>query len=427
MEKNNNCIYCGRNPVPHFINWYFESINVLLTPLRKILLYNFASRYLKKKLRQLKLEYALFFLGKLFKIITFNDDIARCKVKRAQVLWEEALKRGIEMRELLLLGKPFDVYLAEKKYPSSFIPNPCLAGHRPRGSDSGSRQALQPKIKDKGSRMIFSGLPRPKDYDNSSLDWMDDKLILKKAFIKANLPIPQGGCAWNYIQAKRIFSRIEKPAIVKPRAGSRGRHSTTFVSSTGELKQAFKIAKQLCFWVVVEEQLKGPVYRATLINYELCGVLRGDPPQVKGNGRQAIQELIDVKNSQPCLGVEKIIADDIVKLFLFRQNLSLLSIPEIGQTIDLSEKIGVSYGGSSSEDFGICHKDNRELFINAAKVVGDPIVGFDFIIPDITRSWKEQKCGFIEANSLPFINLHHNPLLGSPRNVAAKVWEMIGW
>jgi cyanophycin synthetase len=96
-----------------------------------------------------------------------------------------------------------------------------------------------------------------------------------------------------------------------------------------------------------------------------------------------------------------------------------------GQGVSLSEKIGVNYGGSSCEDFEICHPDNKELFVQAARLVNDPIVGFDFIIPDITKSWKGQKCGFLEANSLPFIDLHYNPLLGKPRNVAAKVWDTI--
>jgi hypothetical protein len=31
----------------------------------------------------------------------------------------------------------------------------------------------------------------------------------------------------------------------------------------------------------------------------------------------------------------------------------------------------------------------------------------------------------LEANSLPFINLHHDPLLGTPRNVAGMVWDML--
>ena len=413
-SEKNICKFCGNNPVPHFVYWYFESLNILLSPLRQFLLKIFSF---------IKLPYfSKFFvgLGSALGVISFQDDINKCKVERAKVLWEEAAHRGIKMRELLLFGKPFDVYTAEKS-----------------------------EIRNQKSEIIFSGLPRPENINRAALDVMDDKAVLKKKFLKAGLPVPNGGSGWNFLQAKKIFEEIarsapihrltEKPTslsrtpirdghatvIVKPRAGSRGRHSTTYVSSLADLKQAYKVAKQLCFWVVVEEQLFGPVYRATVINYELCGVLRGDSPQVTGDGDHSIEQLIELKNQQPHSGVKDIVVDENIKIFLSRQNLSLLSVVAKGLTINLSEKVGVNYGGSSSEDFEICHPENKELFERAAKVVNDPIIGFDFIIPDITKSWKEQKCGFLEANSLPFINLHHNPLLGTPRNVAAKVWNMV--
>ena len=239
--------------------------------------------------------------------------------------------------------------------------------------------------------------------------------------------MPKGGSAWNLRQALKIFRAIQKPAIVKPRAGSRGRHSTVFVNSEKDLIQAFKTAKQLCFWVVVEEQLKGPVYRATLVNFQLEGGLRGDPPQIVGDGKSAIRELAAQKNQKLSVEVKAISLDALTERFLFRQNLSFTSKPAFGEVVNLSEKIGVNYGGSSREDFDICHPQTRALFIEAAKIVGDPIVGFDFIIQDIAKSWREQACGFIEANSLPFINLHHHPLLGKPRNVAAKVWDLVGF
>lgn len=85
-------------------------------------------------------------------------------------------------------------------------------------------------------------------------------------------------------------------------------------------------------------------------------------------------------------------------------------IPKLGEVVYLNEKIGVSYGGGSAEEYEICHPDNRALFEKAARVFDDTIIGFDFMIPDISRSWREQRCGFLEANSVPFINLHHDPL-----------------
>lgn len=404
-----NCPYCGNNQVPHGINWYFESLNILLTPVRQLVLYNPVTRLATRSGWGWGFAKFLLTVGEGLKIITRQPDITKCKVRRAQVLWEEAEKRGIQMQELLLFGKPFDTYVAEKIYPSS------------------------PEHK---VRLIFSGLPRPAGYLNPWLDLMDDKWKLKEKFLKEGLPVPLGASCSNFWQAKQIFNKIQSAskltansynlfAITKPRAGSRGRHSTTFVSNVEELKVAFKVAKQLCFWVMVEQQLTGPVYRATVINFKLAGVLRGDAPQIIGDGVNTIFQLIEIKNQHPHPGVKDIPVDQQVQIFLARQHLNFKSVLPAGREVFLSEKIGVNYGGSSREDFSVCHPENVELFERAAKVLGDPLVGFDFIIPDVTKSYKQQQCGFIEVNSLPFINLHHDPLLGTPRNVAAEVWNML--
>ena len=403
------CPYCGNNPVPHWLYWYQESLNVVLTPLRLALTQNAPVRFIKTRRWYKKIPWYLLALAETLKIISRQNDANKCKVRRAQVLWEEGQKRGIVMSELLLFGRPIDVYVAEGGNPESRILNPSRL-----------------KVKDKRLRIIFSGLPRPAGYSNKWTELMDDKILLKQKLQSNNLPVPGGGVAASFGGALKNFKSISKPVIVKPRAGSRGRHTATYIYSESDLRQAVKIAKQLCHWVIVEEQLFGPVYRATVINGYLAGVLRGDPPQITGDGRKSILELISEKNSLPHPEVKDIAPDESMEIFLSRQSLSLSSILESGRAVNLTEKIGVNYGGSSSEDFEICHPDNKELFLKAAEAVGDPVVGFDFIIPDITQSWQNQKCGFIEANSLPFINLHHDPLLGTPRNVAALVWDMMG-
>lgn len=464
-----SCQYCGNNPVPHSVFYINESLNILFTPLRQKILYNPLTKFLLKKGVGRKCVAAFLFLGESLKIISRRDDITKCKVRRAQVLWEEAEKRGMKMQELLLFGKPFDCYVVSRSASQ-------LVSKSANQLDSQTADQLISGLAD---RLVFSGLPRPKNYYNNRLDIMDDKAWFKKEMAKNGLPVPIGGAVTSFSEAKKILKAISDQRtvdsgqsgpsthyplptahfeIAKPRSGSRGRHSTTFISSEEELKKAYKIAKQLCHWVVVEQQLFGPVYRATVINFKLEGVLRGDSPQVVGDGQQTISQLVFAKNQVEHKGVKDIILDDRAEMFVGRQlsRIGVLSsftpkkndsdalafvfggppkdatprttifdfIPELGQVIFLSEKIGVNYGGSSSEDFEICHPDNIALFEKTARVLGDPIVGFDFIIPDITKSWKNQLSGFIEVNTLPFINLHHDPLLGKPRNVAEKVWDM---
>jgi len=66
-------------------------------------------------------------------------------------------------------------------------------------------------------------------------------------------------------------------------------------------------------------------------------------------------------------------------------------------------KVSRSYGASTTEIEDI-HPDNEKLFVRIAQVLDDPLVGIDFMIDDMARSWKDQKCGVIECNSLPFID-----------------------
>lgn len=387
------CAYCGNNPVPHFLHWYFESVNVLFGPLRAALLYNPLALLAKRAFGRLPWALGLTDLLAASGVIGFGDDASACPSGRGQVLWEEAIRRGVVVRELKLFGRRFDTYLASRG----------------------------------GRRVVFSGLPRPSGYDDRNLDTLDDKPAFKRVMAAAGLPVAAGGAASRLPQAERIFERVAKPVIVKPRSGSRGRHTTTYVYTREQLKEAFSVAKQLCYWVVVEEHLEGPVYRGTVVDYRCRGVLRGDSPQVVGDGVRTVAELVAARNAAPHEGSADIVLDGRADRFLARRGQSRSFVPAAGQVVYLSEKVGVSYGGSSSEDFEVCHPETKALFERAARACDDPILGFDFIIPDITKSWREQRCGFIEVNTLPFINLHHHPLLGNPQNVAAAVWDLVGF
>ena len=97
----------------------------------------------------------------------------------------------------------------------------------------------------------------------------DDKVVLKEEFSKYNIPIPK------YFSLpfrqdtdeniENVFSKLQKPIIVKPRTGSRGRHTTTNINSLEQLREGIKIARKICSQLVVEEHLTGSVCRATIV------------------------------------------------------------------------------------------------------------------------------------------------------------------
>jgi D-alanine-D-alanine ligase-like ATP-grasp enzyme len=72
------------------------------------------------------------------------------------------------------------------------------------------------------------------------------------------------------------------------------------------------------------------------------------------------------------------------------------------------------------------HPDNIALFKRFGVLLGDPIVGVDFMIDDMKRPWTEQPdAGVLECNAMPFIDVHHQVISGRTINVAAFLWDVV--
>lgn len=313
---------------------------------------------------------------------------------RSRCFWEEAERRGIKMYEFHL-GIIRDIFIAEYK----------------------------------GKKITFDGLPRPEKENAESLGWMDNKGIMKEKFQKEGIPVAQGGTAFTFRKALKIFKAITKPVITKPNLGSRSRHTMIHLNTPSDLKIGFDKAKKLSPLVVIEEELRGYLFRGTLVGEKLVGVVRRDQPEIAGDGIHTVQELLDKENERPERAgpiFHKIPIDKEALEELARQNVKLNDVPPEGKVVTFSQKTSRGCGGTTTEVTDIIHPDNKEMLEHVGAYLKDSLVGVDFIIEDITKSWhEEQHCGVIECNSLPFIDLHHYVLFGKPNNVAGKLWDLV--
>jgi len=231
-------------------------------------------------------------------------------------------------------------------------------------------------------------------------------------------------------EALTVFYSLGRPVIVKPQEGSGGRHTTVGINTEKELFAAYKNAKMISPSVVIEEELSGPVYRATLIEKKLVAVLRRDPPQVVGDGRSTVRELVEKENRNPLregpVFAEIEIDSAPAKRELARQNINPESVPKKGEVIYFHFKVNWGVGGTSRDATPETHPENKKLFEDLGEFIGDDIVGIDFMTEDISKSWREtERCGIIECNSLPTIGNHHFPYTGPIRNVAGAIWDMV--
>lgn len=386
-NQSQKCIYCGNNPTNHTVSFFMQTIMVPLSPIFKFfaLIHN---RYIDILAGYIFTPYLWVF--RILHLWGINTDPEKAFTERSKVIWLEARARGIVMEQITIFGKPVEQYRA----------------------------------KIRGRWVYFESIPIPPELNARSYAWMDDKWELKNFLRKNNIPVAFGGSVSNEAHALKIFNQGRKPFITKPRLGSRGRHTSTFLTDEKSFLQGFKIAKQLSHFVIAEEQLFGSVYRGTYVGGEVVGILRGDPPRITGDGVHTIEELIKIKNKNKNQKVKDVIITPLLKEFIGRQNLTVDSIIEKDKTIDLSEKIGLSYGGYAVEEITKTHPKIINYIKRAGDALNAPVIGFDFIIPDITLDPDTVHWGIIEANSLPFINLHHFPMDSEPVNVASKVWDL---
>src|SRR3989344_1790517 len=257
----------------------------------------------------------------------------------------------------------------------------------------------------------------------------DSKGIMKVKFQKEGLPVADGGTAFTKSKALKIFNRLKKPVITKPNLGSRSRHTLIHIDTEKKLIYGFKKAKKLSPLVVIEEELRGYLFRATLVNGKLVGVVRRDQPEVIGNGIHTLKELMDKENERPERKgpiFHKIVIDPDTEIELKCEGVGMKDIPKKDRVITFSQKTSRGIGGTTTEVTDIIHPENVKMLEKLGTYLKDPLVGVDFIIEDITQPWfTEQHCGIIECNSLPFIDLHHYPLFGKPNNVAGKLWDLV--
>jgi len=388
------CPDCGSTPVNHkfekvktFIDHTNEQYLAFLSRLVSRL--GFMEPYAEKfALPLLKMSVALG-LGKI------NTGPKDYDIKRTKVLWEAAREYGIQLRKFELFGNPTQIFWATYQ----------------------------------GINMVFMGLPRPRGWISQSFDWMDNKYILGEKLIAAGMPAPKGAKAWTEKQALKLFGELRKPLIIKPILGSLSRHTSLHLNTMEEFLNGFRKAKQISAWVMVQEELEGlGIYRPTIIGGKLVGIVNKEPPHVVGTGSDTVKHLVDQENARPQRQgpiFHFIPTDEAASKYLNAQGWRWDSVPEPGKVIVFSDKTSRTIGGSITDYTDTAHPDNIALFEKIGRLLNDPIIGIDFIIGDMKKSWKEQeRCGVIECNSLPFIDLHDYPLNGTPRHPARDIWKL---
>lgn len=328
----------------------------------------------------------LVWFGTPLGFVTFSKDREKALSHRSRLLWEEARRRGIDMELLCVFGHPTDIF----------------------------------RIRHHGKASYFKSIPVPVP---SHALRMDDKVLFKKKMRSAGLPAPRGVSAWRFAQVRTALAQFGTVCI-KPRTGSNGRHTYPYVQNETDARTAFHHVHTVAPFASVEEHLEGNLCRATCVDGRLLGFLESEHPTLTGDGTATVRELVARINSMRKEGTAELVLDASLCGYIGRRGYTPDAVVPKGVQVQLTYRGGRSVASTNREYGRNIHPSFIEPIERAATLAELPVVGFDLIIPNPQEPADSQTWGFIEANSLPWIDLHATPYYGEPHDLSGAVWDV---
>jgi len=258
-----------------------------------------------------------------------------------------------------------------------------------------------------------------------------DKELTKKLLGAAGVPVPSGRPVADAEDAWTAAQEIGGPVVVKPQDGNQGKGVAVNIQSREQVLAAYAAAAEFSSNILVERFMPGHDFRLLVIGDRLVAAARRDPPQVIGDGRRSVRELVEQVNSDPrrsdghATSLTKIRFDDIALATLSRQGYTADTVPPKGARVVLRNNANLSTGGTATDVTDDVHPEVAAAAIAAAQMIGLDICGIDVVCDSVLKPLQEQGGGIVEVNAAPGLRMHLSPSFGKGRAVGEAIVGMM--
>lgn len=260
------------------------------------------------------------------------------------------------------------------------------------------------------STIVWNNLVRLDD--PVTLRLAGERAIAHARIAAAGVPVTeQTRLRWTDVEEARAFLRRHGQVVVKP-AGPTGRGTgvTCGVRDAGMLDRAMLRASGWDRSVVLERHAEGAEYRLLVLDGEVVGAVRRRPPQVTGDGRRTIGELIDAENraraaAQGRLGLWPIRVDLDAVLTLRRAGFTLGTVLAAGRELPVKSTANEN-GAGDNQTIDPVPPALAEVGREVARAVDARLVSVELITPDPETSLADVDGAVIEVNTTPGLLYH---------------------
>jgi cyanophycin synthetase len=270
------------------------------------------------------------------------------------------------------------------------------------------------EISDGGQRFRIMGHLIESEH-NLGASISGNKALTNQLLRSAGVSVPAGKSfmAGDRDEAVRYGVSLNRPCVVKPARGtSYGQGVTVRITRADGIRKAFKDAEVFCDEILVEEFVSGENYRVLVHAGRCQSVLKRELPRVAGDGVKTIRQLVTEENTSRINNWDwqpgqkllmQIKVDASVDAVLASQHLRWDSVPQVGQSVELSRVCNYQFGASYTEMLSEANPVIIAACELAAREIGIELCGVDLISPDIHSS----QYAINEVNTCPLLAIHY--------------------
>ncbi len=232
----------------------------------------------------------------------------------------------------------------------------------------------------------------------------DDKVVTHRLLGKAGLRVPAQLVTDDRARALDFLERYQA-VVVKPARGEQGVGISVDVRTEEALDMAITEARRHCEIVVLEEFVAGEDLRIIVIDNQVVAAAVRRPPQIKGNGRDTIRDLIQKQSRRreaATKGESRIPLDSETERCAGDKGYTLDDVLPYGEYLVVRKTANLHTGGTIHDVTAELNPVLGRAAVSAAQAIQIPVTGLDMIVP----SPSDEDYVFIEANERPGLANH---------------------
>ncbi len=245
----------------------------------------------------------------------------------------------------------------------------------------------------------------------------DDKAVTRRILQKEGLRVPEQIVA-DDLEKVAGFLKKHKRIVVKPARGEQGRGIKVDLSELSEVMTAIEEAQDVADKVLLEEFIRGEDLRIIVIDNEVVAAAIRKPAQIKGNGKMTVRDLIEYQSRRRAAatqGESTIPLDGETLRCVKAAGYEMDDVLGDGVKLRVRKTANLHTGGTIHDVTQRLHPVLERAAIKAALTMEIPLVGFDFMVPDV----EDSEYVIIEANERPGLANHE------PQPTAEKFIDML--